>query len=284
MRRIATVILLTISLIMSLAITAYADDTNEIKSLDEIVAQPSDSAIQSDETESVNAPGSAEETSKLFNDLGKAADMSEASEEVKKPLSFLQKAVTYVVQILSYVATFGLTLRVVLDLIYIGLPFLRKTLANGHIGNPQAGAGGLPQQPGMMGGLGGMGGGLGGFGGMGGFGGIGGFGMNRGYGMGSPMYGNPMMGAGMGAAQQPGLFGNIQWVSNAALNATAGESTLGPDGKPVNPLKMYAKDMVIVLVITPIMLILAVSGALTQLGLLIGGAIAGAISNIGGSI
>ena len=96
MRRIATVILLTISLIMSLAITAYADDTNEIKSLDEIVAQPSDSAIQSDETESVNAPGSAEETSKLFNDLGKAADMSEASEEVKKPLSFLQKAVTYV--------------------------------------------------------------------------------------------------------------------------------------------------------------------------------------------
>ena len=72
MRRIATVILLTISLIMSLAITAYADDTNEIKSLDEIVAQPSDSAIQSDETESVNAPGSAaEETSKLFNDLGK---------------------------------------------------------------------------------------------------------------------------------------------------------------------------------------------------------------------
>ena len=73
-------------------------------------------------------------------------------------------------------------------------------------------------------------------------------------------------------------------MSNAALNATAGESTLGPDGKPVNPLKMYAKDMVIVLVITPIMLILAVSGALTQLGLLIGGAIAGAISNIGGSI
>ena len=77
---------------------------------------------------------------------------------------------------------------------------------------------------------------------------------------------------GMGGMQgqmgaQPAM-GRIQWVSNAALNAAAAESVVGPDGKAVSPFKAYMKDMTVVLVITPVLLVLAISGALTDLGFL----------------
>jgi hypothetical protein len=124
-----------------------------------------------------------------------------------------------------------------------------------------------------MGGMNGMSGGMGGGfgGGMGGFGG----GMNRG-GMGMGMSG---MG-GMGGQQQQGAGLKIQWVSNAALNAVASESTPGPNG-PQNAFKIYAKDMIIVLVITPIFLVLAVTGALTNLGFVLGDALVDFIAGFG---
>ena len=113
--------------------------------------------------------------------------------------------------------------------------------------------------------------------------GIGGMGMHGGYGM------NRMGMGGMGiqGGNAPGAnpaMGRVQWVSTAALNAAAAEQIVGPDGKAISPLKMYAKDMIVVLVITPVLLTLAITGVLTDLGFLIGKLIADTVSGIGGML
>jgi keratin, type II cytoskeletal I (fragment) len=131
-----------------------------------------------------------------------------------------------------------------------------------------------PQQSGM---------GMGMNSGMGGMGmGIG-MGMHGGYGMNRMGIG----GMGMQGGSVPGAnpaMGRVQCVSTAALNAAAAEQIVGPDGKAISPLKMYAKDMIVVLVITPVLLTLAITGVLTDLGFLIGKLIADTVSGIGGMI
>jgi len=163
-----------------------------------------------------------------------------------------------------------------LDLLFIAIPFSRGLLANGYAGNAQAGGG-----AGMQGGMGGMGG-MGSMGGMGGFGmNRGGFGYNRMGAMGGMSGG--MAGGPAGANQQDTMVGRIQWVSNAALNAVAAESSVDPQtGKAVSPFKIYVKDMAVTLVAVPVLLVLAITGALTNLGFLIGKAVAAAIGKIGG--
>lgn len=79
------------------------------------------------------------------------------------------------------------------------------------------------------------------------------------------------------------MIGRIQWVSNAALNAVAAESSVDPQtGKAVSPFKLYVKDMAVTLVAVPILLVLAITGALTNLGFLIGKAVAAAVGKLGG--
>ena len=80
------------------------------------------------------------------------------------------------------------------------------------------------------------------------------------------------------------VIGNIQFVSNAALNAAASESAIGPDGKSQSPIKVYFKDMAVTLVVTPILVLLAATGVLTQFGLLLGNYIGAAIEKIGSMI
>ena len=119
-------------------------------------------------------------------------------------------------------------------------------------------------------------------------GGPGMYGMNRfggpgGYGSGYGGYsGGPTNSPGAYQDQMGTMSGRLQIVSNAALNAAASETTVDADGRNANPFKIYFKDMVVVLVITPILIILAVSGALFHVGLLAGGAIASLLSGIGG--
>jgi len=88
-------------------------------------------------------------------------------------------------------------------------------------------------------------------------------------GMHGGMVGGAMQGNQMAMQNQPAR-GRIQWVSNAALNAVATESTVGPDGKANGPFKTYIKDMVVVLVLTPVLLVLAFTGVLADLGFVIG--------------
>lgn len=185
----------------------------------------------------------------------------------------------FAINILSYALTCLLTLRVVLDLVFIAIPFSRSLLSNGFMGNGQAGAGGMPNN--SMGGMGGMGG-YGGMGSMGGYGGMGGYGSR--YGGMNSMGGMGGMGQQTAMNNQGNSLHNIQFVSNAALNAVAAESQLGPDGKPVNAFKAYTKDMFVVLVTVPVLLVLAISGALLDLGFVIGNAVSSALGKLGSMI
>lgn len=195
----------------------------------------------------------------------------------------IRTVAAFIVRILSYFLTAFLVVRVILDLVYIALPFTRSILSNGYDGNPAAGGSGMGMQQPGMGGM-GMGAGMGGMG-MGGMGGMGGYGMRGGYGMNRMGMGG-MGGMGMQQGQMGAspAMGRVQWVSSAALNAVAAEQMPGPDGKPQSALKAYAKDMMVVLIITPVLLTLAITGVLTNLGFLIGDVIAKGITSIGGMI
>ena len=218
----------------------------------------------------------------FISSLQGSTDLTQHQEVVENANPVMNKVASIIVQLLSYLITIGLTVRVVLDLTYIVLPFTRSFLSNGYMGNAQAGAGGMPNQ--AMGGMGGMGGMSGGMG-MGG-----GYGMRGGMGMGMNRMGG--MSGGMGGMQQGmqggmnnqnmSRMGETQWVSNAALNAVAAESQPGPDGKAVSPFKLYIKDMTVIMVLTPILLALALTGTLTDLGFLLGDVICAGINSIGG--
>lgn len=196
-----------------------------------------------------------------INEIKNATDLSAVSPGATKINAGIKKLASVVVQVLAYFATAMLVVRVMLDICYICLPFTRKLLANGHTGNANAG-----QQNGQMGGM-GMNSGFGGGGFGGGFGG-GGFGSSYGSGFGGGMNG------GMGQQQQQGA--GVQLVSQAALNAASAESVVGS-----SPLKAYAKDMVIYLVLAPLLLTLAITGVLTDLGFMLGNLIANALSGVG---
>ena len=224
-------------------------------------------------------PGTGEIGNKgQVDKMKEATQLDEPSSGANAVNQGVKKVASFIIQVLAYAITILLVLRVLLDIFYITIPFTRNFLANGHQGNGQAAAG-APGMGGMQGGMGGMGmggmnGGMG-MGGMSGGMGMGGMGMRGGMGMGGM---NGMQG-GMNQGGTGGLR-SIQWVSTAALNAVAAETVIGPDGKAVGPLKVYAKDMIVVLVLTPIFLVLAISGALTNLGFLLGELIARAIAGI----
>lgn len=232
-----------IAIVCSMTTTSYV----QAASLDDLIG---------DEGERYSGSG-------IMDDLSQAADMSSGQEGAKKAGKTIERVVSFAVQVLSYVITAGLTLRVVCDLAYIGVPPLRLLLANGHQGAPaggqQQGQQGQMGQQGMMG-AGGM---------MGGYGRGGMMGMNGMNGMNGQM--------GQQGMQQPGM-GKIQLVSNAALTAVASETMPGPDGKPQSAFRIYIGDMAVVLVVTPILLTLALTGVLTQLGFFIGAALSNGIS------
>lgn len=225
-----------------------------------------------------NSYDGASYNDQYMQNLKDATNLSQPSAGAAKINASVKKVASFIVQVLSYAVTAFLVVRVLIDICYITLPFTRAFLANGYSGNGQAGGAGMGGMGmGMQGGMGGMG-----MGGMSGGYGMGGYGMHRGYGMGGMGMGG--MQGGMGGMQQPGASsaaGRTQWVSGAALNAVAAESMMGQDGKAVSPLKAYAKDMTIVLIITPVLLTLAITGALTQLGFLIGDVISRAVASIG---
>ena len=250
-------------------------------SLDNVVYEQQETVDDSgavSEPALVEENNSTEENNDFIKELRGATNLSEPTTTGKSINKFTSTIASFIVQILSYFIPAFLVVRVVGDICYITLPFTRAFLANGYSGNGQAGGAGMGGMGmGMQGGMGGMG-----MGGMSGGYGMGGYGMNRGYGMGGMGMGG--MQGGMGGMQQPGASsaaGRTQWVSGAALNAVAADSMMGQDGKAVSPLKAYAKDMTIVLIITPVLLTLAITGALTQLGFLIGDVISRAVASIG---
>lgn len=216
-------------------------------SLDELInttesqvqTQEDESRTGINEQETVSKPDIYNENKGFIDGLQGSANVSAEVEGVSNITSGAKTVVAFIVQVLSYLITILLALRIVMDLAFIALPFTRTFLGNGYMGNAQAGAGGLPNSLGMAG--------------MNRMGSMGGMGMQGAMALNSPQ-------------QQPNASGRVQLVSNAALNAVAGENTVGVDGKTVSPFKLYIKDMTVVLVIVPILITLAVTGALTNLG------------------
>lgn len=274
MKKLLTVMLCGMLVFGGSSLTARAASLDDVINNNSQVEQSVDSNSQTQSNNSSSSTSTSNGTSggyvssgNYINSLKDATDLTQSSEVVSKVNTSLKKVISIVVQILAYAITALLTVRVVLDLMFIAIPFSRKYLANGFMGNAQAGA----QQPGMNGGMGAMGGGFGGM--SGGYGMGGGYSMNRGYGMNGGMGG---MNGGLGTPQQqPGMNGRTQWVSNAALNAVASAQA------GVNPYSAYIKDMTVVCILTPILLILATTGALTNLGFLLGDVLARAIGSIG---
>lgn len=232
--------------------------TVSANSLDDVIGGNS-STVQQDNSYSGQLPnviGADIGTSgnqSMVNDMKDATNLSDPAPQANAVNAAIKKLASIIVQVLSYFTTAFLVVRVLLDILYISIPFSRNLLANGHQGQAQGG------QQGAGGMSGGFGGGMGGFGG--GMGGMSG-------GMG-----------GMGGQQQGQQGQGTQWVSNAALNAVATEQSGAK-----NALKLYAKDMTIVLILTPVFLVLAVTGTLTNLGFMIGDALVSIISGLGNMI
>lgn len=201
----------------------------------------------------------------VYGGLKDAAKVDMNNETAREATSGLANVVGIIVTILAYVIAAGLGLRIMIDIVYITLPFTRGLLYKGGQ-EAMGGMGGM--NGGMMGG--GMGGGM-----MGGGMGMGGY--NRGgMGMGGGMMGGGM---GMGGMQpQQGIVSRMQFVSEAAIKSVALASQPMPDGSSVSPLRTYAKDMIIVLIVTPVLLVLATNGVLFALGIKIAEALSGMIS------
>lgn len=270
----------TIGMIIALLITmtpinVYASSLDEIvDSNSEIVSEiqdnssdtsleNNDSSISEDEIN--NEEYRYVDTQTWIKSMRDATDYTQNNEVSNKVNESVKKVASIIVQILSYAVTALLAVRVMLDLLYIAIPFTRSILANGYAGNAQAG-GGMNMMNGGMGQP--------------------GMGMNsiNNMRMGMSMQQNTMMMQGQNQMGASPSLGRVQWISNAALNAVSAEGVTGADGRANSALKIYSKDMMIILVLTPILIILAVSGALTNFGFLVGNGIAKILTSIGGLI
>lgn len=189
--------------------------------------------------------------SEFIKGMNEAADLSADIQSAKVVTQGAHKAVSFLVQVLFYLIVILMTLRIALDLMYISIPFSRKWLGGGQSGRPTTGGFG-----------GGFGGGMAGHS-LPGFGSSGGF---------------------QSGGGSMGSTGGSQLVSNAALNAVASEKAVGPNGKPVGPFRIYVKDMIVMLIMVPILIMLAITGVLTDLGFLIGQLLVDNIQSLKGMI
>lgn len=221
-----------------------------------------------------------EKDSAYIDGLANGSDLSNQTDASK---AFTKQAKNFgstAFNILAIIALIGMGLRVALDIVFITIPPLQDTLSAGYIGNSQAGANG--QSNSTMGGFGGGGFGGGGYGGFGGGGFGGGYGHSGYGGFGGGGYNPNSMTDQNNTGNQ--RAGKKKWVSNAALNAVAGENVVGPDGKRVNAFKEYAKDMVWLLVGIPLLLTLTATGAISSIGFAAGDFLTGVLKHLSSMI
>lgn len=264
---------LAVFALLSVLLIAAPSKIYATNTLDDVISQTESSVSNGSTYGNNNSTGTQSNSSSNSNNgfmetINDAAKINDHAQDISSGTSALQKGVTKLIQYISYATVILLSLSVALDIAYIAIPFtiVRNFLSGGAQGVAQQGG----QQAGMgMGSTGGYG--MGGYG-MGGYG-MGGYGAGRYGGMGS-------MGAGMGAQGQQGQPGmGHKRVHNAALNAVAASQTPGQNGKPANPFILYAKDMVVMLVLVPVLLILLLTGTLTDVGFFLGDKLTGIINN-----
>lgn len=256
-RRLAAIILL---LMATLPMVVYADTSlSDLAGNNSAYTEDYDDEYYDEEANKASGSSSAKDrTNEMLKGLSETSDVSLEDPTVQKVASPLKKGVTIVVQILCYVITIGLILRTTLDLTYITLPFTRGLLGGASMmaqSGQMGGMGGMDSMGGMDPYGGGMGGQMGGYGGqMGGYGG----------------YGAPRRRS--SGNRRGGTAGGFSWVSESAVRAVASGGT---------PLVVYAKDMSIYLVCTPILLVLTITGTLADFGFVLGSGVSTIIENLG---
>lgn len=253
--------LILLSMLMALLII-FPSASYAAGSLDDVI---SDSGASSSSGSAVTS-GSSSGYGGFIDDLNDAAHVEQHAQDISAGTSSAQIVITKAIQWISYLTVALLSLSVAADIAYLAIPFtvVRNFLSGGKQG--------VAPQGGQQGAMGGMNNGIGGYG----VGGYGAGGFNRGgYGaMGT------MGTMGQQVAQQQQSGGHC-WVHNAALNAVAAAGTPNPaTGKPQNSFILYAKDMVVMLILVPVLLILLISGTLTDVGFFIGSKIVTALSGI----
>lgn len=210
--------------------------------------------------------------------LTKSADITQYDDgTVQTYVAPFQRVIGKLVLILSYLTVSCQIAFFAVDMFYLAVPPSRKWLANGHIGNPQAGN--QMTAGAVGGGLGDMGmmnsGGL--YGGR--FGHMGG-GYGSGYGMGTgmssmmnPYQGNP------GMTDMGSRTNRTQWVSNAAISAAASETAVTTDGSVNNKFKLYFSQMVLDGIILGILIVLNITGLMQVIGFAIGGIVVNGVGS-----
>lgn len=186
-----------------------------------------------------------------LEELKGATDLTQSDPVVSPVVSnvnnAIKKIVSIITQILAYAVTALLSLKVVIDLVYITIPFSRKLLASDIQAGMGAQQGGLFNNP------------LGNQGNHGNLGNL----QNQ-----NNIQNNAMF-------NRPQGKNEIQWVSNAAINAVNQEKV-----QNVSAVKIYTKDMLVLLVLVPVLLILTITGALADFGFLIGELMAKSLGSI----
>lgn len=201
------------------------------------------------------------EPNNFFGTLSEITDMSDYEDEtVKKAGSTLSRWVGMLCQFIGYVLCAGIVARAVLDLTYIALPFCRGILGRGIGGN--TGANNAMGTPGMNS-------------------------MNRvgGYNSGGTWGGVNTMNTmspvgGMNSQPSNSSHAGFDLISNTARNAVQQEGQMDQaTGRKVSPFKIYVKDMAVVLILAPALFVLAISGALTNIGFMAGEIVGNLLSN-----
>lgn len=257
---------LVLALSVSLAVPVYASSLSDVAGQNkstqattavqtqpqtQVQTQPQTQASQSTNTSNSNG-GSIQidkSRSKMVNDLAGAADFSGDSQIAKDVQQSTRPYMMAIMQILSWIIVFSLGLSVMFDLLYLVAPPLRGVLSGG------AGATSATSGTATSGSFGGGSFGGGSFGG-GSFGG----------GMSSPTPVQPAGGRG------------FCLVSQEAINAA---TAVDPQtGKTKSSISVYAKTAWLKLVLTPVVLILTVTGSLQQIGFTIASILVNLIKNV----
>lgn len=233
----------------------------EVQTQHQAQAQPQVQGNTSSGSGSNNSIKIDKSRTQVVNDLAGAADFSGDSQIARDAQERTKPYMMAVMQILSWAIMALLGFSVLLDLLYLVAPPLRGLLSGGAgatsatSGSATAGSG---AGYGMGGGIGGMGGFGGGMSGMGGFGG--------GY---TPNPATPVKPAG-GAG--------LCLVSQEAINAA---TAVNPQtGQLKSSISAYAQTAWVKLVLTPIMLVLVLTGSLQQIGLTVGSVLFNLIRSI----
>lgn len=192
-------------------------------------------------------------------------------EGTSKIIAPLRYGVAFVVQVLAFIIITGMALSVVLDLTYLAVTPLRSVLSNGYSGSALPAGQQASARPGGFQ--------------PGGFQSLYNFkqGPTSGFGPPQTQVGLPgAMNPGQPGQPNNGPGGRIQLVSKAALDAAANEGTIDPNtSKTRGLISLYMKGMGLKLVLIPVLLILVVTGSLTNLGFVVADVLVAVIRLLG---